>query len=184
MGGRSWVQIWPKFYYCNCCAVCTIVSHITAIYRESTTFWEKVVYVRQYSGEKLCASVVQAPTVFIKYTRVCNEYAWRTRFSVYHRVVPSRSMKDWFTDSYVRFQERPLLSKDREGGMFVPHSFGCILFLSIRKYNLYIAGFIDMLTTIFNTKTTMHSLMHSHLYTASQWATRVCVTSDTSDLYV
>ena len=28
-------QIWPKFYYCNCCAACTIISYITAIYRES-----------------------------------------------------------------------------------------------------------------------------------------------------
>ena len=31
----SWKQIWPKFYHCNCCAVCTIVSYITAICRES-----------------------------------------------------------------------------------------------------------------------------------------------------
>ena len=31
----SLLQIWPKFYHCNCCAVCTIVSYITAIYLES-----------------------------------------------------------------------------------------------------------------------------------------------------
>ena len=35
MGCRPWVQIWPKFHHCNCCAVCTMVSYITAIYRES-----------------------------------------------------------------------------------------------------------------------------------------------------
>ena len=38
MGCRLWVQIWPKFYYCNCCAVCTIVSYITATYRGSIVF--------------------------------------------------------------------------------------------------------------------------------------------------
>ena len=36
---RSWVQIWPKCYHCNCCALCTIVPCITAIYRESVVFW-------------------------------------------------------------------------------------------------------------------------------------------------
>ena len=35
MGCHSRVQIWPKFYHCNCCAVCTIVLYVTAIYRES-----------------------------------------------------------------------------------------------------------------------------------------------------
>ena len=35
MGCRSWVQIWPKYYHCNCCAVYTVVSLITAMYQES-----------------------------------------------------------------------------------------------------------------------------------------------------
>ena len=34
-GCRSWVQIWPKFYHWHCCAVWTIVSYMTVIYRES-----------------------------------------------------------------------------------------------------------------------------------------------------
>ena len=38
LGCRSWVQIWPTFSHCNCCAVCTILSCITAIYRESIVF--------------------------------------------------------------------------------------------------------------------------------------------------
>ena len=40
-GCRSWVQIWPKFYHCNCCAVCTIISYITAIYQESIVLVSK-----------------------------------------------------------------------------------------------------------------------------------------------
>ena len=36
MGCRSWVQIWLKFYPCNCCAACTNVSYITAIYRRES----------------------------------------------------------------------------------------------------------------------------------------------------
>ena len=32
-GCRSWVQIWSKFYHCNCIAVWIIVPYITAIYR-------------------------------------------------------------------------------------------------------------------------------------------------------
>ena len=35
MGYGSWVKIWPKFYHCNCCVVCIIISYITTIYRES-----------------------------------------------------------------------------------------------------------------------------------------------------
>ena len=27
MGCRSWVQVWPKFIHCSCCAVCIIVSY-------------------------------------------------------------------------------------------------------------------------------------------------------------
>ena len=33
-GYLPWMQIWIKFYHCSCCAVCTIVSYITTIYRE------------------------------------------------------------------------------------------------------------------------------------------------------
>ena len=35
LGCLSWMQIWPKFYHCYCCAVCTIISYSTAVYRES-----------------------------------------------------------------------------------------------------------------------------------------------------
>ena len=38
MGFCLWVQIWPKFYHCNCCAVYTSVSYITMIYRESLVY--------------------------------------------------------------------------------------------------------------------------------------------------
>ena len=31
----AWMQIWPKYYNCNCCAAWTIVSYITEKYRES-----------------------------------------------------------------------------------------------------------------------------------------------------
>ena len=34
-GCRLWVEIWLKIYHCNCCAVCTIISYLTAVYRES-----------------------------------------------------------------------------------------------------------------------------------------------------
>ena len=37
-GCHSWVQIWLKFYHCNCCAVCTITSYITVVYWESIIF--------------------------------------------------------------------------------------------------------------------------------------------------
>ena len=33
LGCRSWVQTWPKYYHCNCCAVYTIVSYITEIWQ-------------------------------------------------------------------------------------------------------------------------------------------------------
>ena len=36
-GCLSWAEIWPKFYHCNCCAVCTIVWYMTAIY------WEPII---------------------------------------------------------------------------------------------------------------------------------------------
>ena len=39
MGCHSWVQISLKFYHCNCCAVCTIVSYMTVIYGESIVFF-------------------------------------------------------------------------------------------------------------------------------------------------
>ena len=32
---HSWVQIYPKFYNYNCCAVCIIITYVTAIYRET-----------------------------------------------------------------------------------------------------------------------------------------------------
>ena len=35
MGCSSWIQTSPKFYYCNLCAVHTMVPSITAICRES-----------------------------------------------------------------------------------------------------------------------------------------------------
>ena len=38
MGCRSWAQIWSKLYNRYYCAVCTIVSYITATYRESIVF--------------------------------------------------------------------------------------------------------------------------------------------------
>ena len=41
MGCRSWVQIWLKFYHCNCCAGSTFLSYITAIYQESIIFVSK-----------------------------------------------------------------------------------------------------------------------------------------------
>ena len=37
MGCRSWMQIWPKFYHCNCC-ICIILSYITEIYREPIAY--------------------------------------------------------------------------------------------------------------------------------------------------
>ena len=43
MGRHLWLQMWPKFYHCNCCSVCTIASYIATIYRENivqkTTYW-------------------------------------------------------------------------------------------------------------------------------------------------
>ena len=45
MGCREWVQIWPKFYHCSCCAACTIASYMTAIYRESLMCVYLCVYV-------------------------------------------------------------------------------------------------------------------------------------------
>ena len=35
MGCRPWVQIWPKYYHCIYCAVCTIISYIATTYQES-----------------------------------------------------------------------------------------------------------------------------------------------------
>ena len=39
------VQIWPKFHYCNCCAMCTIIVYITSIYRESIVLISTNVFV-------------------------------------------------------------------------------------------------------------------------------------------
>ena len=52
-GWRSWVQIWPKFYHCNCCAVCTIAPCITAIYRESMVYfryWHNMLDIMHFSA--------------------------------------------------------------------------------------------------------------------------------------
>ena len=43
----SWVQIKPKFYQCNCCAVCTIVSYITAIY----TVYSIMKWIQYFCGQ-------------------------------------------------------------------------------------------------------------------------------------
>ena len=44
-GCCSWVQIWPKFYHCNCCAVCIIASYMTVIY------WEPLVQGKAISED-------------------------------------------------------------------------------------------------------------------------------------
>ena len=41
-GWRSSVQIWPKFYHCNC-AVCTIVSYITGINCDKSTVYNTMI---------------------------------------------------------------------------------------------------------------------------------------------
>ena len=51
MGCRSWVQIWPKFYHCNCCALNTIVSYIADILR-SFCIWHLMPWFFALSGHQ------------------------------------------------------------------------------------------------------------------------------------
>ena len=65
MGGHLWVQIWPKFCLCNCCAMCTIVSYIPAIYHGRVI---RVIFFKFRSmqwREQQHANISQAFAIFL-----------------------------------------------------------------------------------------------------------------------